>query len=66
MIVRFLADYIFTPDEDRRVSVKYRARWQGRVRAQCAQKAIAAGAAEAVAPPAPAKRERRSRAKAAT
>lgn len=45
--VRFLTDYIFTPDEDRRVAVKYRAGWAGRVRRQCAEKAKAAGAAVA-------------------
>lgn len=44
--VRFLTDYIFTPAEDRRISVKYRAGWSGAVRRQCADGAIAAGAAE--------------------
>jgi hypothetical protein len=49
--VKFLADYIFTPDEDRRTSRKYLAGWRGLVRRQCADKAIAAG--KAVAVPAP-------------
>lgn len=47
-VVKFSRDYIFTPDEDRRTSVKYKANWQGLVRQQCADKAIAAGAAEQV------------------
>lgn len=59
MYVRFVRPYIFTPDEDRRSSVKYKAGFKGRVRQQCAAKAIAAGAAveivaeEAPLPPAP-------------
>jgi hypothetical protein len=45
MWVRFLADFIFTPDEDRRCAVKYKAGHVGLVRVQCAEKAIAAGKA---------------------
>lgn len=48
MRVRFLEDYIFTPDEDRRTSVKYRAGWTGTVRSQCGEKAVAAGKAVAI------------------
>lgn len=44
--VKFTADFIFTPDEDRRTSVKYRAGWSGRVRQQCADKAAALGRIE--------------------
>lgn len=43
--VRFTADFIFTPDEDRRSSVKYKAGKRYIVRRQCLDKAIAAGAA---------------------
>lgn len=49
--VRFVADYTFTPDEDRRTSKKYKAGWAGLVRRQCADKAIAAKAAVVVATP---------------
>lgn len=48
--VHFSDDFTFTPDEDRRTSVKYRAGWSGTVRRQCADKAIAAGKAEEVDP----------------
>jgi hypothetical protein len=48
--VRFLDDYTFTPDEDRRVSVKYRKGWAGTVRQQCRNKAVAAGKAEDAEP----------------
>lgn len=51
MWVRFLADFIFTPDEDRRCSVKYKAGHVGPVRAQCAEKAISAGKAVRCARP---------------
>lgn len=44
--VTFSRRYIFTPDEDRRGSVAYPAGWKGNVRKQCADKAVAAGAAE--------------------
>lgn len=50
MWVHFLEDFIFTPDEDRRCSVKYRAGYIGIVRQQCAEKAIAAGKAVKTAP----------------
>lgn len=48
--VLFTDDYIFTPDEDRRSSVKYRKGWAGPVRQQCRAKAIAAGKARDVDP----------------
>jgi hypothetical protein len=51
MWARFTADYIFTPDEDRRVAVKYKAGHRGPVRQQCFEKAKAAGKAVASAPP---------------
>jgi hypothetical protein len=57
--VHFVADYIFTPDEDRRTSIKYRAGWKGPVRRQCADKAFAAGAAI----PLPTPRRKKPRAK---
>jgi hypothetical protein len=49
--VKFIADYIFTPDEDRRTSRRYPEGWHGLVRRQCADKAIAAGKAVAVTTP---------------
>lgn len=49
--VRFTADYIFTPDEDRRSSIKYKAGYSGPVRQQCADKAKAAGKAIALRTP---------------
>ncbi len=49
--MRFDRSYIFTPDEDRRTSVKYKAGWVGTVRRQCADKAVAAGAAVLLDPP---------------
>lgn len=53
MYVRFIRPYIFTPDEDRRCAVKYKLGFKGRVRQQCADKAIAAGAAVAIILPDP-------------
>jgi len=50
MWVHFLEAYIFTPDEDRRGSVKYKAGYIGNVRQQCAEKAIAAGKAVRTTP----------------
>jgi hypothetical protein len=49
--VRFSEDFIFTPDEDRRGSVKYRAGYVGLVRQQCADKAIRAGRAKLTTKP---------------
>ena len=46
MWVRFIATYIYTPEEDRRASVAYPAGYVGNVRRQCADKAIAAGVAQ--------------------
>lgn len=51
MHVRFLDRYIFTPDEDRRTCVVYRAGWSGPVRRICADKAIAEGKAMKVPTP---------------
>lgn len=45
MRVRFTAPYIFTPDENRMTARKYPLGWEGTVRQQCAEKAIAAGVA---------------------
>ena len=46
MWVRFTKEFDFTPDEDRRVTVAYKPGAVANVRRQCADKAIAAGAAE--------------------
>lgn len=43
--VEFTARFIYTPDEDRRGAVAYPAGYKGNVRKQCADKALAAGAA---------------------
>lgn len=45
--VTFIADYIYTPSGERRVSVKYKAGWTGTVKHECAVAAIEAGAAKA-------------------
>ena len=44
--VRFDRDYMFTPSADRRVTVAYKAGSELTVTRECADKAIAAGAAE--------------------
>lgn len=51
MWVRFVADYIFTPEENRRTAIKYKAGYRGSVRKQCGEKAIAAGRAVLSQPP---------------
>jgi hypothetical protein len=50
MWVRFLRDFICVP-EDRRTSFGFKAGYKGNVRRICADKAIAAGAAEPVNTP---------------
>lgn len=49
--LRFTEPFTFTPDEDRRVSVKYPAGYVGLVRRQCADKALAAGKAKLTVKP---------------
>lgn len=49
--VVFTADFDFTPKEDRRATIAYPEGWQGSVRADCANEAIAAGKAKKVAAP---------------
>lgn len=50
--VRFTGTYTFTPDEDRRIAIKYREGCTYLVRSQCADKALAAGKAVASRRPA--------------
>lgn len=47
----FSRDYTFTPPEDRRVSIKFKAGNRYRVRAACAATAVSAGAAMRIKTP---------------
>lgn len=51
MWVRFTADHNFTPKEDNRVSIFYRAGMVENVRRPCADEAIALGRAQRCAKP---------------
>lgn len=50
MWVKFVADHNFTPKEDPRVSIFYRAGMVENVRRQCAEEAIALGRAKRASP----------------
>ena len=52
MHVRFTDDFDFTPPEDPRSTVAYRAGWSGSVRRECGRQAIDQGKAEEVEAPA--------------
>jgi hypothetical protein len=45
MKVRFIANFDYTPSLERRVTIAYRAGWRGTVKRECAERAIAEGAA---------------------
>lgn len=61
MHVRFVKTYFFTPEEDRRATIKYQAKWTGIVRRQCGERAVALGyAVEVPVPPSPARRSQRA------
>lgn len=51
MWVLFSADHDYTPAEDRRATVAYKAGWRGSVRRECGEEAIALGRAEEVEAP---------------
>lgn len=53
MHVRFLKTFPFTPTEDRRATVVYKAKWTGTVRRQCGEKAVRLGYAVEVPLPPP-------------
>lgn len=49
--VRFLHDFPYRPTLERRTTIRYRAGWEGAVKRECADAAVAAGAAEEIPTP---------------
>ena len=51
MRVRFTKDFDYTPSGERRVTIAYKAGWEGTIKREAAEAAIAAGRAKEIAPP---------------
>lgn len=49
--VLFLHDFPYRPSLERRTTIRYRAGWEGTVKRECADAAVAAGAAEEIETP---------------
>lgn len=50
MRVKFSKDFDYTPSEDRRVLIAYKAGWAGTIRREAGEAAVAAGRAEEIEP----------------